>query len=64
MQTPQATFTQARKAFARRLAICVGLAGILIAVSLFVGVAGYHFLEGMSWTDAFADATRSTAGWS
>lgn len=55
-------FTAARKAFARRLLACVGFAGVLIGVSLFAGVAGYHFLEGLTWVDAFVDASMILSG--
>ena len=58
----QAKFAAARKAFARRLLACVGVAGVLIGLSLFAGVAGYHFLEGMTWTDAFVNASMILSG--
>ena len=34
----------------------------LIAVSLLVGMAGYHLLEGLSWIDAFLNAAMLLGG--
>jgi hypothetical protein len=51
-----------RAAFARRLARSIAAAGLLIGPSLIVGVAGYHWLEGMSWVDAFANAAMILSG--
>ena len=61
-QTYQAKFKAARRVLARRLFICVGVAGVLIGLSLFGGVAGYHFLEKMSWIDAFVNASMILSG--
>lgn len=35
---------------------------ILIILALFVGMAGYHFFENMSWTDAFVNAAMILSG--
>jgi hypothetical protein len=51
-----------RRAFARRLAASFGTASALIAVSLAIGMAGYHFLEGMEWIDAFVNAAMILSG--
>lgn len=34
----------------------------VIAVSLAMGMAGYHFLEGMTWLDAFVNAAMILSG--
>jgi len=34
----------------------------LIAVSLLIGMAGYHILEGLSWIDAFLNASMLLGG--
>ena len=34
----------------------------LIAVSLFIGMVGYHILEGLSWIDAFLNASMLLGG--
>jgi hypothetical protein len=34
----------------------------LIAVSLFVGMVGYHILEGLRWIDAFLNASMLLGG--
>jgi hypothetical protein len=51
-----------RRAFARRVAKSFGAASGLIAFSLFAGMIGYHFLEGMTWIDAFANASMILSG--
>jgi hypothetical protein len=51
-----------RKAFARRLAGTFGAAAVLVGVSLLGGMAGYHYLEGMEWIDAFANASMILSG--
>jgi hypothetical protein len=51
-----------RQAFARRLARNFAAASALVAVSLAIGMAGYHFLEGMDWLDAFASASMILSG--
>jgi hypothetical protein len=48
--------------FARRLVSNFGAASLLIAVSLLGGMAGYHFLEGMAWLDAFVNAAMILSG--
>lgn len=49
-------------AFARRLAWNCAAAALLIGVSLVVGMWGYHHYEGMSWIDAFANASMILSG--
>jgi hypothetical protein len=63
-QTPnhQAKLAAARTVFFRHLLTGIGIAGVLIGASLFAGVAGYHFLEGMTWTDAFVNAAMILSG--
>jgi len=51
-----------RAAFVRRLAGNFALATLLIAISLFGGMAGYRYLEGMEWIDAFANAAMILSG--
>lgn len=35
---------------------------MLIAGSLFLGMAGYHLIEGLSWIDAFLNASMLLGG--
>jgi hypothetical protein len=49
-------------AFARNLAVSVGLASILIISSLGVGMLGYRHFEKMPWIDAFANAAMILSG--
>jgi len=51
-----------RAKFYRRLARSGGVALILVAISLAVGMAGYHLLEGLSWIDAFLNASMLLGG--
>ena len=46
----------------RRLVGAAGLALLLIAVSLGVGMVGYHAIEGMPWIDAYLSAAMILSG--
>jgi len=35
---------------------------VVVAVSLFIGMVGYHMLESLSWTDAFLNASMILGG--
>jgi hypothetical protein len=48
--------------FARRLALSVLVVAALLAVSLLIGMAGYHAFEGMPWLDAFLNAAMLLGG--
>jgi hypothetical protein len=48
--------------FLVRLAHSGIIALALIAVSLFIGMVGYHGLEGLSWIDAFLNASMLLGG--
>lgn len=39
---------------------CIGL--LLIAAALLIGIMGYHYYEGMNWTDAFLNASMILSG--
>jgi hypothetical protein len=51
-----------RRAFAGRLAKSFGAASALIFLSLFAGMSGYRWLEGMSWIDAYVNAAMILSG--
>ncbi|MBN9267559.1 MAG: hypothetical protein J0I57_12505 [Hyphomicrobium sp.] len=51
-----------RAQFFRRLGANVALALALITVSLAVGMAGYHWLGGLGWIDAFLNAAMILSG--
>lgn len=51
-----------RARFFRRLGANIALALVLIAVSLFAGMAGYHWLGGLGWVDAFLNAAMILSG--
>ena len=51
-----------RAAFARRLLVFAGLAGALLAASLALGAAGYHWLGPLPWLDALLNAAMILTG--
>ena len=51
-----------RRSFYRRLGQSFTLASLIILVSLGVGMAGYHVLEGMPWLDAYVNAAMILSG--
>jgi hypothetical protein len=51
-----------RKRFAHRLALSFGLAMAMVLVALMIGIAGYHFLEGLPWLDSFLNASMILGG--
>lgn len=51
-----------RQAFFARLARTAALGLVMIAVSLGIGMAGYHAFENLSWIDAFANAAMILSG--
>jgi hypothetical protein len=51
-----------RPMFVRRLAISLLAGMVMILISLMVGMAGYHWLENMSWVDAFVNAAMILSG--
>src|SRR5262249_53916698 len=51
-----------REKFLRRLAHNIAAAGILIGISLLIGMTGYHCFEDLPWIDAFANASMILSG--
>jgi hypothetical protein len=51
-----------RSVFYRRLAVNGVSAIVLVLISLFVGMAGYHFIAGLAWIDAFQNASMILSG--
>jgi len=51
-----------RREFAHRLMKNFAVASVFIGMSLLVGIAGYHWLEGMAWLDAYANAAMILSG--
>ncbi len=48
--------------FMRRMAVHMGIAMLLILGVLFIGIAGYHWLAGLSWVDALLNASMILGG--
>lgn len=51
-----------RRAFLARLAAHGGAALAVVLAALFLGMAGYHVTEKMSWLDAFLNASMILSG--
>ena len=51
-----------RRQFYQRLARHFALALVLLAVSLFIGMAGYEYFEHLEWHDAFENACMLLGG--
>ena len=51
-----------QKAFAKCVARSATAATLLIALSLVVGMTGYHYFEDMSWIDSFANSAMLLSG--
>jgi hypothetical protein len=48
--------------FLRRVALSAAVGLVLVAISLLVGMAGYHSLVGLSWIDAYENAAMILSG--
>ena len=48
--------------FLKRVAAALGMAIILIAIALSLGIAGYHWLAGFDWIDSFLEASMILGG--
>jgi hypothetical protein len=48
--------------FLQRVAVSFSLGFGIIVISLGAGMAGYHYLESLSWIDAFANASMILSG--
>ena len=51
-----------RSTFLRRLVTSTSVGLLAAAISLFVGMLGYHSIEGLSWVDAFLNAAMLLGG--
>jgi hypothetical protein len=53
---------QRRRTFAHRFLVALGLSGILIAVSLGLGILGYHYIADFGWVDSILNASMILTG--
>ena len=51
-----------RRKFLRRFAYSVIWGLALVSISLFIGMSGYRLTEGLSWLDAFVNASMLLGG--
>lgn len=50
------------RSFARRLCVFAGVAALIVASALAIGVAGYHWIAGFAWIDALLNAAMILTG--
>ncbi|HUC63752.1 MAG TPA: hypothetical protein VMF53_17550 [Alphaproteobacteria bacterium] len=62
MSEPGITPLWPRRKFLRHLGRSAAIGAAIVAASLAVGMLGYHWLEGQSWVDAFANASMILSG--
>jgi hypothetical protein len=48
--------------FMRRIAIHILMAVFLSVIVLFIGIAGYHWIAGLSWVDSLLEASMILGG--
>lgn len=48
--------------FAQRVGVFVLLATCIVALVLFIGIAGYHWVAGFDWIDALLEASMILGG--
>jgi hypothetical protein len=51
-----------REAYLRRIARNGGLASAALLAALFLGVSGYHWIEGLPWVDSILNAAMILGG--
>lgn len=51
-----------RRQFARHLARNAGIVVLFVVLSLTLGAAGYHWLAGLAWLDAYLNASMILTG--
>jgi len=51
-----------RRVFLRRVSRYLALSAGIIAISLLIGILGYHFTEGLPWLDALLNASMILGG--
>ncbi len=62
MTTPRHGPAHRRRLFRHGLARAGLIAGVMVGVSLVVGIAGYHPVAGLGWIDAFYSASMILSG--
>jgi hypothetical protein len=51
-----------RAKFASRMAWALGIGAAVVAFSLLIGMAGYHYLESLNWLDSYLNAAMILSG--
>ena len=51
-----------RAMFIRRMAACFGVSLVMIALSLGIGICGYHWSAALSWLDSLLNASMILSG--
>lgn len=58
----QGTRRELRRRFLRHLFRNAGIVGSLVLLAVWLGAAGYHFLDGLPWLDAVLNAAMILTG--
>ena len=48
--------------FVNRMLFSTSLGLTIVAISLFIGMLGYHYFENLSWIDSFVNAAMILSG--
>lgn len=48
--------------YAQRIAAAIAIAVCLMAIALFLGIVGYHFIAGFNWVDSLLEASMILGG--
>lgn len=59
---PGRTHRERKRRMHRRFILALGLSAALVALSLGLGILGYHFIAGLAWLDALLNASMILTG--
>lgn len=62
MATNPRTSLPPKRVFIRRAARALGIAFLIISLSVLIGIIGYRHLENLPWIDAYVEAAMISAG--
>ena len=48
--------------FLRRLFSSFGISSVMVAIALFIGISGYHWIAGFGWIDSILEASMILGG--
>jgi len=62
MATPHHGPAHRRRVFRHGLARAAAIAGVVVSLSLLIGILGYHHFAGFGWVDSFYSASMILSG--